>query len=90
MEKDLKIPNGLEEYIKQSLEAQENANDFNQCWSLKSMFAVGNDDAIKILPTLEEFLSAMTADPEKELFIRKGILINIEMHLISYHKVTYH
>ena len=49
MEKDLKIPNGLEEYIKQSLEAQENANDFNQCWSLKSMFAVGNDDAIKIL-----------------------------------------
>ena len=37
MEKDLKIQNGLEDYIKQSLDAQENANDFNQCWSLKSM-----------------------------------------------------
>ena len=35
--------------------------------------AVGNDDAIKILPTIDEFLSAMTADPEKELFIRKVI-----------------
>ena len=70
-EKDLKIPNGLDEYIKKSLEDQENANDFNNCWSLKSMFAVGNDEAIKILPTLDEFLSAMAADPEKELFVRK-------------------
>lgn len=38
------------------------------------MFAVGNDEAIKILPTLEEFISAMTADPEKGLFVRKGCI----------------
>lgn len=70
---DLKIPSGLEEYIKQSLDGQEDA-EFNNCWSLKSMFANANEDAIKILPTLEEFLSAMTADVEKELFVRRGCI----------------
>ena len=40
-DKDIKIPSGLDEYIKQSLEGQENENDFNNCWSLKSMFAEG-------------------------------------------------
>ena len=83
-EKDLKIPNGLDEYIKKSLEDQENANDFNNCWSLKSMFAVGNDEAIKILPTLDEFLSAMAADPEKELFVRKVCSCYIHLLSISY------
>ena len=88
-EKDLKIPNGLDEYIKKSLEDQENANDFNNCWSLKSMFAVGNDEAIKILPTLDEFLSAMAADPEKELFVRK-VCSNMQLlHIHTYYRYLF-
>ena len=71
---DLKISNGLEDYIQNSLEVKEDSEEFNTCWSLKSMFAQGNDEAIKILPTLEEYLSAMTADAEKELFVRKGCI----------------
>ena len=71
--KDIKIPKCLEELIQSSKNGLEDS-EFNGCWSLKSMFAVGNDEAIKILPTLEEFISAMTADPEKGLFVRKGCI----------------
>ncbi len=72
-DQDLKIPGGLEDYITQTFDGQEDG-DFNGCWSLKSMFSASNEDAIKILPTLDEFLSAMTADPEKELFVRTGCI----------------
>lgn len=71
---ELKIPPGLEDYIKQTVDEGQEDKNFSNCWSLKSMFAEGNDEAIKILPTLEEFLSAMNADPEKELFVRKGCI----------------
>ena len=74
-EGECKIPIGLDDHILQSLaDGKDDSEDFNTCWSLKSMFANGNEDAIKILPTLDEFLSAMTADPEKELFVRKGCI----------------
>ena len=41
------LPEGLLEFIKETLEK----DDFNNCWSLVSMFA--HEDALKILPTLE-------------------------------------
>ena len=73
--KDIKISAGLEDLIHNLPQEQDLKRDeFNGCWSLKSMFAVGNEEAIKILPTLEEFISAMTADPEKGLFVRKGCI----------------
>ncbi len=73
--KDIKISAGLEDLIHNLPQEQDlKREEFNGCWSLKSMFAVGNEEAIKILPTLEEFISAMTADPEKGLFVRKGCI----------------
>ena len=76
-QKDIKLPEGLQNYIQQSRLNNNGGNnrdnnedhDFNTCWSLKSMFASVKDDAIKILPTLSEFISAMTSE---NMFIRKG------------------
>ena len=72
-QKDIKLPEGLQIYIQQSRNNgnRENEDDFNTCWSLKSMFASVKDDAIKILPTLPEFISAMTSE---NMFIRKGCI----------------
>ena len=73
-QKDIKLPEGLQNYIQQSRNNNnrgENEDDFNTCWSLKSMFASVKDDAIKILPTLSEFISAMTSE---NMFIRKGCI----------------
>ena len=41
-QKDIKLPEGLQNYIQQSRNNNnrgENEDDFNTCWSLKSMFA---------------------------------------------------
>ena len=72
--RDVKISAGLENLIQKSNDQDlTQIEGFNSCWSLKSMFA-NSEEAIKILPTLEEFISAMTADPEKGLFVRKGCI----------------
>lgn len=66
------LPMQLVNYIKQSLQSLEDC-EFNSCWSLKSMFAA--EDAIKVLPTLDEFHSTMTSQNAK-LFVRKGCIFD--------------
>ena len=73
-QKDLQLPPGLESYIQHTRDqGRDQDEDFNTCWSLKSMFASVKDDAIKILPTLPEFISAMTNN-DKSVFVRKGCI----------------
>ena len=51
-----KCSDTLKYYIQDSKEIQE--DDYSSHSSLSSMFAPGKEDALKILPTMEEFLKA--------------------------------